>query len=376
MTEGRKHALLSPSSAERWLTCTPSAVLESKFPDETSEFAEEGTLAHAICERLLNEDGIDDLTDNPAFTAEMLSHAKDYYEFVHGKFENLSTRQRLDAEVNVEVRLDISAFAPGCFGTSDAIIVAGNSLNVIDFKYGKSVKVDAVGNRQMMLYALGAIYMYQFMYDIDTVTMTIYQPRLENISEYTVSASDLMRWSEEYLRPRAIAASKGEGTFVAGSHCRFCRAKAQCRALAEENMRITDTVKEDPGLLESREVAEILGKAKGIKNWLTAVEEYALNSALDGKRFPGFKLVEGRSVRKYKDEEKVISALTGAGWKTSDITTVKLKGITEMEKLLTKKTFNALLSDLVIKPQGKPALVGVADKRPEFNSAENDFKDI
>ena len=239
------------------------------------------------------------------------------------------------------------------------------------------MQVSAVDNKQMMLYALGALDMFGFMYAIHTVRMTIYQPRLDNISEWEMSVEELTTWGMNELAPRAKMAYAGDGSFVPGKHCQFCRAKAQCRALAEKNLETAKHEFEDASLLSDIEISEILSQVDLIKNWVTAVEEYALQAALDGKKFPGFKLVEGRSNRKYSDEMMVADRLIENGFAKSAIyEPAKLKTITAMEKMVTKKAFVALLGDLIIKPQGKPTLAPESDKRQEWNSVENDFKNV
>lgn len=370
-----RHAILSPSSAARWLTCTPSARLEEQFPESSSDFAEEGRIAHAVCERLLLGEKYKDLEQSEYFNNEMEDYAFGYASYVKSILR-LARDTTSDAVLNVEVQLDLSEYVPECFGTSDAIVIADGEINVIDFKYGKGVKVEAKGNPQMMLYALGALNAYSMMYDIRYVVMTIYQPRLDNVSVDTIMVSDLMSWAQNFLMPQANLAFEGKGALVAGDHCRFCKAKAQCKAMADKQQELAAYDFKDAALLTEAEIADILSRKEQFTNWLTAVEEYALNAALDGKEFPGYKIVEGRSVRKYVDDAKVANVLLNNGFQREDIYDEKLKTITAMEKMITKKTFSELLSDLVIKPEGKPTLVPEADPRPVFNSAQNDFKNI
>ena len=381
------HAVLSPSSASRWLSCTPSARLEMQFPDKAGDFALEGSLAHECGEVLLKfatgltsleeeEKSLSVLKESKFYSDELLTYADGYAAFV---WEKLSLAQRVtsDAVLRIEEKIDLTAYVPEGFGTGDAVILADGTMEIIDLKYGKGVRVSAVDNKQMMLYALGALDMFGFMYAIHTVRMTIYQPRLDNISEWEIPVEDLLIWGMQELAPRAKMAYAGEGSFVAGKHCQFCRAKAQCRALAEKNMEAAKHEFDDASLLSDVEVSKVLDQVDIIKNWITAVEEYALQAALEGKKFPGFKLVEGRSNRKYSDEKKVADRLMENGYKESAIyEPAKLKTITAMEKLVTKKAFSALLGDLIIKPQGKPAIAPESDKRQEWNSAENDFKNV
>lgn len=381
------HAVLSPSSASRWLSCTPSARLEIQFPDKAGDFALEGSLAHEFGElRLKCYSNIIDEMEWAKETSELIKdkfysesleeYAEGYAAFVWEKYL-LARKTTTDAVLRIEEKIDLTAYVPEGFGTGDAVILADGTMEIIDLKYGKGVQVSAVENKQMMLYALGALDMFGFMYAIHTVRMTIYQPRLDNISEWEIPAEELLTWGSNELAPRAKMAFAGEGSFIPGKHCQFCRAKAQCRALAEKNLEAAKHEFDDVSLLSDAEISGILAQIDIIKNWMTAVEDYALQAALAGKKLPGFKLVEGRSIRKYSDEKMVASRLIENGYKSDLIyEPAKLKTITAMEKLVTKKAFTALLGDLIIKPQGKPTLAPETDKRQEWNSAENDFKNV
>lgn len=381
------HAVLSPSAASRWLACTPSARLEVQFPDKAGDFALEGSLAHEFGElRLKQLSGYIEKTEYDKRKAEFVQskfysdvleeYADGYATFVWEKYQ-IALKTTSDAILRIEERIDLTTYVPEGFGTGDAVILADGTLEIIDLKYGKGVSVSAVENRQMMLYALGALDMFGFLYAIHTVRMTIYQPRLDNVSEWEMSVEELTSWGMNELAPRAKMAYAGKGSFVPGKHCQFCRAKAQCRALAEKNLDAAEHEFKDASLLSDEEVSKVLAQIDVIKNWISAVEDYALQAALDGKKFLGFKLVEGRSIRKYADEKKVADRLIENGYKESLIyEPAKLKTITALEKLVTKKAFIALLGDLVIKPQGKPTLAPESDKRQEWNSAENDFKGV
>lgn len=382
------HAVLSPSSASRWLSCTPSARLEMQYPDKAGDYAKEGTLAHEFGElRLKRYSGeIDNLEEWTERTSELVKdslysesleeYAGSYADFVWEKYQ-LAQKTTSDAVLRIEEKIDLTAYVPEGFGTGDAVILADGTMEIIDLKYGKGVQVSAVENKQMMLYALGALDMFGFMYAIHTVRMTIYQPRLDNVSEWEMPVEELLMWGMNELAPRAKMAFAGEGSFNPGKHCQFCRAKAQCRALAEKNMEVARHEFDDASLLSDAEISKVLEQMDIFRNWMSAVEEYALQAALNGKAFPGFKLVEGRSNRKYVDEKKVADRLIENGYKSDLIyEPAKLKTITAMEKLVTKKAFTAILGDLIIKPQGKPTLVPVSDKRQEWNSAENDFKNV
>lgn len=384
-----EHAKLSASGAYRWLICTPSACLEAKFPDSTSEAAQEGTLAHNIGELLIRtyvgrvganaKDGcMRNLSKDKFYSNELLDYATEYAQYVVSEFEKAKATTP-DAILEVEARLDMSDYIPDGFGTGDAIIIADGVMRIIDLKYGKGVPVSCEENKQMMLYALGAMKQYGFLYDIQRVEMTIYQPRIENISTWGIDVENLLFWAYGYLKPRAEIAAKGEGEFVPGKHCQFCRAKNECRALAEENLKVFDQYNvDDPALLTDREIAEIISKADAIASWAKSMTDYALSQAVNnGKRWPGFKLVEGRSNRAFKDESEAAKKLFNEGLKFDEVYSVpKLLGITAIEKLVGKKHFDELLGDLVTKPTGKPTLALISDKRPEFNSAEVAFENI
>lgn len=381
------HAILSPSAASRWLSCTPSARLELEFPDKAGDFAEEGTLAHEFGEVILLRSigkltkaqytkEIKRLSGHKFYSTELQNYAEDYSSFVWGKYL-LACKTTKDAILRVEEKLDLTEYAPESFGTGDAVIIADGTMEIIDLKYGKGVPVSAIENKQMMMYALGALTMFGFQYDIRNVRMTIYQPRLDNISEFEMAVDDLLLWGENELKPKAQMAFAGEGDYIAGTHCRFCKAKAQCKAHADMNMELAKYDFKDAALLTADELADILSRGEQFKTWLTAVEDYALQAALEGKKFPGYKLVEGRSIRKYADENEVAKTLLENGFTESAIyEPAKLKTITNMEKAITKKAFAALLSELVIKPQGKPTLVPESDKRQEYNSIESDFSNV
>ena len=375
------HALLSPSAASRWLNCTPSAKLELQFPDKAGEVAREGTLAHSLSELILRfklkkitkakySKELAAIEADALYSPDMFKYAEDYAVFVLERYSEAQAHTK-DAIIHLEQRLDMTAYVPEGFGTGDCVIIADGTMDIIDLKYGKGVMVSATANKQMMLYALGALHEFAHLYDIQQVRMTIHQPRIENYSTFEMATADLLEWAEEELKPRAELAFKGEGDFVAGDHCRFCKARAQCRALADYNLEIVKHDYNLPALLNEEEVADVLKLSDGIKSWLNTVEEFALAEALAGKKWPGFKLVEGRSNRKYIDETAVADKLLQAGFKEDNIFAPRgILGITAMEKAITKTAFNLHLSDCIIKPPGKPTLVPVEDKRPELNSAD------
>ena len=377
------HALLSPSSAHKWMVCTPSAKFEARYPDKESVYVAEGTKAHALCARLLilasramtlyvAEKIIDYRLSklDESFDEEMKEAARGYAMFVLTDY--FERKEKVgEARLEVEVLLDLGEFIPEGFGTSDAVIISGNTLHVIDFKYGKGVRVEAENNPQMLIYAVGAYSFYNAIYDVDEVLTSIYQPRINNISTASMTGAELMAFAEN-LKGIAEKASKGKGEFVPGDHCRFCRARQHCKALAGWAEELRSNL--DANELQPHDIQMILLRSDAIKSWLSAVEDYALESAMAGNAIPGFKIVEGRSVRKYSDESKVAEVLESNGF--MDIWKKSLKTITEMEKMITKKTFATLLSGLIIEPSGKPTLVPENDPRPDFNSAETDFKDI
>ena len=371
--ENRTHAVLSASSSKRWLNCPPSAKLNDEVPDITTEYAKEGTNAHELAEYKVNQLlGIK--SNNPTenldyYNQEMEACTDSYAQYIAEQMSRYSS-----PVVMVEQRLDFSRYVPDGFGTGDCIIVADDVLTVIDFKYGKGVAVEAEHNPQMMLYALGALEMFSILYDINEVKMVIFQPRIENISEFSMPVSDLMSWAENELRPKAELAAKGEGEFCAGEHCRFCKVKATCRKRAEYNLAIAKYDFAPPYMLEDSEIEMILERADALTAWAADVKEYALSEALKGRKWNGYKVVEGRSNRKYTDEKMAAAVVKNAG--KDPYSEPKILGITEMTKLLGgKKKFDELLSKYVCKPQGKPTLVPESDKRKEWSSAENDFQE-
>lgn len=373
----RTHALLSASSSERWIACPPSARLCERFADSGSSYAAEGTDAHALAEykvkKSLGLDAEDPRERLSSFTPEMDEHTDGYAQFVMEQV--VKTREVCSSPlVLVEQRVNFSRWVPDGVGTADCVIVADGLLHVVDFKYGAGVPVSAKENAQLSLYALGALEMFGRLYDIGDVTLSVYQPRRENVSAYTVSVKELLSWAENVLAPAAKLAFEGKGEFHAGEHCRFCKAKATCRKRAEFNLELARYDFEMPPTLTDEEVAAVLAKADELAAWADDVKEYALKKALSGVKFDGFKLVEGRSVRRYTDEDAVAEAVGKAGY---DPYEKKVRGITAMSAYLGKKQFKKLLEDagLVEKPRGKPTLVPMSDKRPAIDTAAQDFRD-
>lgn len=382
------HARLSASGAKRWLACPPSVTLEAQFADESSEFAAEGTFAHSLAELILRYNNgeiskpaftrrFNKLKEDQYYSKELQDYIEDYVQRIW-EIVNETKSQCPDAQVLFEQRLDFSEYVPEGFGTGDVVIVADEMVNIIDLKYGKGVGVSAEDNPQLRLYGLGAYLEHSILYDIQKVKMTIIQPRLENISTEEISVEALLEWAEA-VKPRAEMAMKGEGDFLVGDHCRFCKARKTCRARAEQNLELAKYEFADPSLLTPEEIGDILGRSDELAHWVKDITDYALEEALKGTKFTGWKLVEGMSKRKYGDPDKVIHILTNAGYKTDDVQKpAEPKGLTDMTKLLGKKIFEELLSGLVIKPEGKPTLVPLSDKRPELSTADSakaDFSD-
>ena len=368
-----KHALLSASSAHRWLHCPPSARLCENYEDKGSDYAAEGTDAHALAESRLKqalgiptEDPVENLT---WYNAEMEDCAQGYAAYV---VELLETAKQTcsDPVVMIEQRVDFSRWVPGGFGTGDCICIAEGLLNIVDLKYGAGIEVSADHNPQMMLYALGALEIFDDIYDIDTVRMTIYQPRKSNISIFEMSKDALLTWADTELTEKARLAYEGQGNFSCGEWCRFCKAKAECRERAIYNLRLAQYDFLNPALLQDEEIADILGRIDALTSWASDVKEYALQQAISGKEWTGWKLVEGRSNRKYTSEADVAAAVESVGL---DPYERKVLGVTAMQKLLGKTRFEELLSPYIEKPQGKPTLVPESDKRPAMNTAKNDF---
>ena len=376
------HALLSPSAAHRWMNCTAAPRLEEHIPDSGSAFAEEGTLAHAYCAKHLKEFLHQPTKDEEAeiaelfdkyHTGEMDEYTETYKTIVLEKFNAARARTR-DAQLLVEVRLDFTEWMPEAFGTADAVIIADGMMEVIDFKYGKGVKVSAVGNPQMQIYALGAFSRFSFEYNIQRVRMTIVQPRIDNLSEYELSVADLLAWARYQLRPKAEEAFGDKGRQEPGEWCRFCKVKATCRALADTTFEAVEQ-HPDPKTIAPDEMAgRVLPLLDVIKTWVKGVEDYTLEQALGGQKYAGFKLVAGRSVRKITDPEAVMGALSGQFAEDAYMKPRELKTITDLEKVIGKKRFSELCGEWIDKPQGKPTLVPESDKRPELSG--DDFANV
>lgn len=367
------HALLSASSSERWLHCPPSARLCESYDDKGSDYAAEGTDAHTLCEyKLRRAMGIEteDPTENLTwFNEEMDDCATGYATYVLEQVE-AAKQTCADPVVMIEQRVDFSRWVASGFGTADCLIIADGTLKIIDYKHGRGIMVDSTENPQMQCYALGALELFDGIYDIDTVRMTIYQPRRDNVSTYELSKDELYRWADEVLKPTADLAFAGDGNFLCGEWCGFCKAKHDCRARADANMELARYDFKLPPLLTDEDIEDILSKVDDLVAWAADIKEYALQQAISGKEWSGWKLVEGRSNRKYLSDAVVADVVEHAGF---DPYERKVLGVIAMQKLLGKSRFDELLAAYIEKPQGKPTLVPESDKRPAMNTAKNDF---
>lgn len=382
----RKHALLSASGASRWLACTPSAKLEEDFLDTSSDAAKEGTLAHEFADlglRLavseISQEFYDTetalLKQSKYYSREMPREVDKYLNYV---LEQFSAAQRTtpDAKLLIEQKLDFSHVVPDGFGTGDAGIVADKIIELVDLKYGTGVQVFAEENPQLMLYALGVLREVELLYDIDTVKVTIVQPRLQSISSWEISVADLLIWAEDYVKPKAALAFAGEGVLVAGNHCRWCRVKAKCRAFAEQVNEVARFDFLEPMLLSEAEVIEVYKRLPDLIDWAKSVAAYLKGRALAGEEVKGYKLVEGRSNRKWIDDQLALDVLRANGYTEEEITNVKIKGLGDIGDLMSKDDFAEILSPFVTKPRGAPVLVPEADKRPRMDATEDAVNDF
>lgn len=372
------HAILSASSSHRWLHCLPSARLELEFENTNGEAAKEGTAAHALSEHKLKKAlRIRSKRPTSEYDSDEMEECTDaYVDFIMEQVE-LARKSCTDPIVLIEQRLDFSCYVPDGFGTGDCVIISDDRLHIVDFKYGMGVLVDAEDNPQMKLYALGALEIYDSLYDIKEISMTIFQPRRENVSTWTVPVEELKTWAEEELKPKAAKAYQGEGEYMPGPWCTFCRASTRCRARADENLKLAQMEFKMPPLLTDSEIEEVLTILPDLTKWANEITAYATDAAVNhGKEWHGFKVVEGRSVRKYKDENAVAEKAVISGYK--DIYRKSLIPMTEMQKLMGKTKFEEILGNLIYKPPGKPTLVPNSDKRPAMNvaDAKNEFNEI
>lgn len=386
----RAHALLSASSASRWMACTPSAVKEDAYEDQSSEFAKEGELAHELAELKLRSKlnmvlahrstdkeakdrcaKVDEILSSKYYSKEMDEHTTSYVDYVIAQF--LEARRKDPAAVLlIETRLDFSHIVPEGFGTGDALVIGNGSIEVIDLKYGAGVRVSAYENKQMKLYGVGAVSMFDDLYGFDAVALTVFQPRMDNISTFNTTYEELNRWANDDVAPIAEKAFKGEGELVPGDHCGFCKHKVKCSALLEEARNLFAAATTDPiPDATDEDLLEVYKRADRIAGYLTAVAAHILSEALSGKKWEGFKLVEGRSVRTISDTDKAEEILKEEGFGVEDIYTMKLKGLGDLEKLVGKKRFTEVMSLVISKPAGRPTLAPESDKRPALNLVES-----
>lgn len=398
-----KHAILSPSAAHRWLHCTPAPRVEAEFPETTSEYAEEGRLAHSVCElaakkkfTVMNNRAYNSrlkkLKADPKWDDEMLSTAATYVEHLteHAmRFEHAPY-------VALEVQVDITDYAPEAFGTCDCIMIGGDELIITDYKHGKGVPVSAQDNPQMLLYALGALKLYRPIYGdmIRRVSTYIDQPRLDSYDGASMTVEELLAWGES-IKSKAAAAFMGTGEFAPGEWCRFCRAKAKCRARANQNTALEDfkdciplgrsipmqaeydtTGFKPSNCLTDEEIGALLVRAEGLVAWYNDLKEYALAACLNGKTIPGWKAVEGRSTRAWTDQDAALEALMAGGVEEAIIYDRVPKTLAQLEKVIGKQRFGELVGGMITKSPGKPALAAESDKRPAYNGAAADFSEV
>lgn len=387
----RAHAKLSASGSKKWLTCTPSAHLEDQFPDEGSSYADEGTFAHEIFElaMLVSAEKLpagkakakyDELKKHDTWSQELEDHVHAAADVARARIEEAKARCK-DPVILVEQRLDFSVWVPEGFGTGDLVIITDDLVEVLDYKHGKGVFIEAQDNSQMRLYGLGAYNELAHLYDIKRVRMTVLQPRLDNFGSEELTIEELLKWADDIVVPAAKIAWEGAGQFVPGDHCAsgFCRARFQCAARAEANLELAkkDFALTEPALLTDEQIAQVLAKGDEVAKWISDVQSFALTQAeKHGRQWPGFKLVEGRSNRKYSSPDDIAQRLIENGIPEAVIYERSLLGITAMEKAIGKKKFAELLDDLVVKPAGKPTLVPESDKRPALSSVSSAAADF
>jgi len=378
-----EHALLSASASHKWLHCPPSARLEETVADTTSEYAKEGSLAHSIAELKVKKAFVEPmgarsfnsklkkLQENPLYQEEMLRHTDTYLDYISSILHQYNS----PPYVAIEKRIDYGMYAPEGFGTADCIIIGGNTLYVIDFKYGKGVPVSAWDNPQMKLYALGAYAQSSLLFQIDNIVMVIVQPRLDNISEFELLTDKLLEWGES-IKPIAQMAFKGEGEFCSGDHCQFCRVKATCRERSEFNGSLDAFKLMKPPLISNEEVGQILARAQNLAKWAKDLEEFALKEVLSGNAIPGWKAVHGRGSRSFSDMDKAFEVLKANGTEEAMLYNKVPLTLAKVEELIGKPKFKELLTEYVNTPPGKPTLVTENDKREAIKqlSAEDVFK--
>lgn len=387
--QDRAHALLSASGSSRWLNCTPSAKLEDLEPQISSVYADEGTLAHEISELMLKNyqqkisqkeyaQALNQFKQHKLYNPEMDDYCEQYIEYVISQHVEFLTQGHENAILLVEQKLDLTKYIAESFGTVDAVLLANRTLEIIDLKYGKGVKVDAYENSQLKLYALGAIEAYQFLDDFDTVKVTIVQPRMDNISSQVFQVEDLVNWGETYVKVQADLATQGIGEFTAGSWCKFCKIQYKCPAMGTMANELAATDFDDAvSVLDDSSILDLYKKADLVAAFIGSIKKFVFNEALKGKSWPGYKLVEGKSNRKVIDEDALIAnVLTHRKTITLDeLVNTKLKSFADLTKVLGKTSFDGLVVPFLEKPTGAPTLVSESDTRPAWSSAANDFAD-
>ena len=388
----RKHALLSASKAERWLNCPPSARLEEKFnethPPKTSIYAEEGTLAHELANVILLHE-LGELTDkefqnektriekDQLYSSEMPYEVQKFVDYV---LEQYAAAKAItpDAVCLIEQTLDFSEYVEQGVGIGDAVIIADGKMEVIDLKYGKGILVDPVENPQLSLYGLGAVHEYELMYEFDEVTLTIFQPRVDNCKSWTTTVDQLKTWGLKIVKPIAAKAYVGEGLHSAGPHCKWCSVKAMCYTLAQQNIKLARKDFKEPELLTMKELLDVFRQIPMLVDWANSVKDFLEAEAKEGKDIPGYKLVAGKANRKYTDEAGMRAKLLEMGYSEEDFLKTSLKGIPDVERLVGKAVFNKELSPYWDKPEGAPTLVEESDPRPAYTPearAKSDFSE-
>lgn len=373
----RAHAVLSPSSAHRWLVCPASARLEETFEDVTSEAATEGTTAHAIAELYVrkmvqvHDVDLESAKELELYSPEMEVHGENYASFIHEEMMQYSSPG--DVTVFVEQTVSFAEYVPEGFGSCDCLLMGDTTLKVIDYKYGRGVFVEAKDNPQLKLYALGAYIFLRDIYDIDTIEATVYQPRKGNIETWKTTAEELLQWAES-IKPTAELAFKGTGKFVPDENaCRFCKAKTECRARAEALIKVAGFMPEEPATLSKEELAELYLRADELKSWANEITDYVQSKALSGESYPGLKLVQGRSRRSYTSTQEVLSRLMEHGY---DLKTVATPiPLSKLEKVL-KTNFESITDGLIETAYNRPLLVRESDQRDEFIPAAEIFEEI
>jgi hypothetical protein len=383
--EERAHSLLSSSGSSRWMNCTPSARKEEHIPNTESPYALEGTLAHELAEielklyfKLISTDEykkrLSTIEDNEYYAHDMPEFVDEYVSYCISRYVLFCTLYP-SVEVSIEEKIDLTKYIPDGFGSNDFVLIADGHIEVIDLKYGRGVSVSAVDNSQLKLYGLGSVYKNRLSYRMEDVTLTVVQPRTYSISSFVINVDVLEEWADNEVVVKAKMAYNGEGELNPGEWCKFCKFKPKCRAIYEQNIKLAEKDFADLDELTEEEIREVFDKGDQIVSWINAVNAYVLDKLLKREKFEGFKLVKGRSTRKFKDVDKLTDRLKEKGFKEEDfMSEPKLLGITAIEKLVGKKVVEAEFSDFIFKTEPKPSLVKDTDKRDDyFSSVEDDF---